>query len=84
MCSTVFTRKGCSTTQQHPPLRVDPYGQHPDRKYPGEASICGMASRELQGLYGLNREDNTLVRIDTETADLRSSENWAGKFGRTL
>jgi hypothetical protein len=73
MCSTVFTREGLLYGSAGTRLyQVDPCTGDSIfiGEYPGDASICGMASRELQGLYGLNREDNTLVRIDTQTAEL--------------
>ena len=73
MCSTVFTRDGLLYGSAGTRLyQVDPCTGDSILigEYPGEASICGMASRELQGLYGLNRQDNTLVRIDTQTAAL--------------
>ena len=73
ICSTVFTRGGRLFGSGGGGLyEVDPCtGETAEiGQYPDGATICGMASRELEGLFGLNRADDTLVQINMETGAL--------------
>ncbi|HCP47941.1 MAG TPA: hypothetical protein DIU15_18015 [Deltaproteobacteria bacterium] len=73
ICSTVFTRDGLLYGSGGGSLyEVDPCtGETVEvGSYPDGATICGMAALELEGLYGLNRGDDTLVQIDLDTAAL--------------
>lgn len=73
VCSTVFTRDGRLYGSAGRDLYlIDPCEGTAELigEYSDGGSICGMAAKELGGLYGLNRDDDTLVRIDEETAEL--------------
>ncbi len=84
-CSTVFTRGGEMYLSLGLALvRWDPCTE--DWEIVGEftdgAQICGIASRGLVGLYGIERTQSQLVRISTEDASLtpvgETGVYWAG------
>jgi hypothetical protein len=84
-CSTVFTRQGELYLSFGQALaRWDPCGGAWERigEYSDGAQICGIASRGLVGLYGIERTSGQLVRISTTDASLSpvgpTGVFWAG------
>ncbi len=81
-CSTVFTRGGTLYMSSGSHLwRMDPCTGEGELvgAYPNDALICGMASRDLNDLYGLDVLNGQLVSIDPYTAEL-TELGWTGVY----
>ena len=77
MCSTIFTRAGSLYTSGQGSLweidactgattEIASYSPTTGAGHP--PSLCGLATRNFNDLYGLDLEDDTLVQIDPATA----------------
>ena len=72
-CSTVFTRAGTIYVSNGGDLWIlDPCSGEASHvgQYSNNATICGIATDDLNSLYGVDRSTNELVSIDSSTAAL--------------